>query len=98
MPELHINVDNPTPAHGDTITATFTVTGNDGTPAGEPTSQTLDGEALLDGQPVHVFQVITLPGTPEVGPVPVEFVSVTLQGLTFTATTPTGDVWTAVVP
>lgn len=97
MPELHIDVDNDAPAHGDTVTATFSVTGNDGTPRGEPVVHTLVGEALFDGTWAQVSQTITLPGGPGVPPVSEEFLSVTVEGLTFTQTDEPA-VWTAVVP
>ncbi len=84
-------VSPPAPAHGQTVTATYTVTGNEGSPS---QVGTVSGEADIGGQHYDVFATITQPGTP---PLAEAFTVPVCPGLTFTAT---GDphVFTAVVP
>lgn len=59
-----------------TLTATYIVTGNDGTPAVPPVPagpdevHTLEGDGFWDGIPAHVLQTVTLPGTPAVPGIP----------------------------
>ena len=59
-----INVDNPTPGHGDTITVTYEIDGNDPL---DPTSATIRGRAVVGGIPYDVSTTMTLPGTPAAG-------------------------------
>ena len=59
-----INVDDPTPAHGDTITVTYSVDGNDPV---DPTSATIRGRAVVGGIGYDVSTQVTLPGTPAAG-------------------------------
>lgn len=84
-------LSNPTPAHGETITATYVVNGNDGTPA-EPV--TVGGDVTIGGQDLEVMVVLTKPA---IDPLSETYSAPTCPGLTFEAT---GDprVWTALVP
>lgn len=59
-----INVDDPTPAHGDTITVSYEVDGNDPV---DPTSATIRGRAVVGGIAYDVSTQMTLPGTPAAG-------------------------------
>lgn len=59
-----INVDDPTPQHGDTITVTYEVDGNDPV---DPTSATIRGRAVVGGIGYDVSTTMTLPGTPAAG-------------------------------
>jgi hypothetical protein len=79
------------PAHGDTVTAVYTVQGNDPTPG---KSATVNGSADVGGQVFAVSTTITAPGVPAL---PVTYAVPTCPGLTFKAT---ADPWvfTAVVP
>jgi hypothetical protein len=83
------------PAHGDTVTATYTVTGND--PVAESTEQ-ISGQVVLAtvAGPVTLDAVttITMPGT---AALPETFEVPTAAGLTFEATGE-ANVFTAVVP
>lgn len=79
------------PASGDTITATYSVTGNDGTP---PQSARLDGSVVVGGTNYDVSTTITLPA---VAPADVTYEVPTCPGLTFVATADPA-VFTAVVP
>jgi hypothetical protein len=56
-----INVDNPTPTHGQTVTFTYTVDGND---AVDPSSATVSGAAVVGGVRYEVSTTMTAPGTP----------------------------------
>jgi hypothetical protein len=79
------------PAHGATVTATYAVSGNTGTPGG---SGTISGTVHAGGQDIAVSTTVTLPGTPAL----LESYDVpTAPGLTFTATADP-HVFTAVVP
>ena len=84
-------VTPPTPNHGDTVTATYTVSGNTGTGAH---SATVSGDANVGGIDYQVSTIITLPGT---GALPVTYTVPTCPGLTFAATSQP-NVFTAVVP
>ena len=86
-----LTVAPSTPDHGDTVTATYTITGNDPIP---PTGATVTGEVVVAGTEYDVSTTITLPGTP--APVP-EYEVPTCPGLTF-AGTDDPAVFTAVVP
>lgn len=79
------------PAHGDTVTATYLVSGNDPV---DPKSATVSGLATIGDQTYNVFTLVTLPGTaalPESFEVPV------CEGLVFAATEDP-KVFAAVVP
>lgn len=84
-------LSTPTPAHGDTITATYVVNGNDGTPA-EPV--TVGGGVTIGGQDLDVMVVLTKPA---IDPLSETYEPPTCPGLTFE---PTDDprVWTALIP
>ena len=56
-----LGVDNSTPNHGDTITVTYTVTGND---AVDPSAATISGRVVVGGVGYDVSTSVTLPGTP----------------------------------
>lgn len=79
------------PAHGDTITATYHVTGNDPVPT---RSATISGDARIGVQDIAVSTTVMLPGTPAL---PESFTIPTCPDLTFTATSDPA-VFTAVVP
>lgn len=59
-----INVDDPAPGHGDTITVTYSVDGNDPV---DPTSATITGRVVVGGIGYDVNTQVTLPGTPAAG-------------------------------
>lgn len=86
-----INVDNTTPDHGDTITVTYEVDGNDPI---DPQGASISGRVVVDGAPYNLSTTMTKPGTPAGA---VVYDVPTCPGLTFQAT---GDpaVFTAVVP
>lgn len=86
-----------TPNHGDTVTATYSVTGNIGTPAGDPVAGSVIGDVTVGTDVLHAVTTITLPGTPAVAPLAEAYSVPVLAGLTFAAT---GDphVYTALVP
>jgi hypothetical protein len=79
------------PNHGDTVTATYAVQGNDPAP---PTSATVSGDANVGGEDFEVSTTVSLPGTPAL---PETFAVPTCPGLTFSATG-APEVFTAVVP
>jgi hypothetical protein len=56
-----INADDTAPAHGQIVTFTYTVDGND---AIDPTSATVSGAAVVGGTRYQVSTTMTLPGTP----------------------------------
>jgi hypothetical protein len=56
-----INADNSTPGHGDTVTFTYAVDGND---AIDPSSATVSGAAVVGGVRYAVSTTMTAPGTP----------------------------------
>ena len=86
-----LTVDNPTPAHGDMITATYAVFGNDGTPA---QAGSVTGSTDVGGQVIDVLTTLTFPA---VDPLPVTYAKPVTPGLTWVATA-NPAVWTAVVP
>lgn len=59
-----INVDDPAPGHGDTITVIYSVDGNDPV---DPTSATITGRVVVGGIGYDVNTQVTLPGTPAAG-------------------------------
>lgn len=73
------------PAHGSTVTATYTVSGN------ASASGTVSGSAVIGTQTVAVSTTVTLPALPQSFAVP------TCPGLTF-AKTAAPNVFTALVP
>lgn len=56
-----INADDTAPAHGQIISVTYTVDGNDPI---EPSGGTISGAAVIDGRRYEVSTTITAPGTP----------------------------------
>jgi hypothetical protein len=85
------------PKHGDTVTATYTVTGNDGTPAGADQTASVVGTVRVGDQDLQVHTDITLPGTAAVDPLPVTYAVPTVAGLTFVGTSK-ANIFTALVP
>lgn len=86
-----LTVTPAAPGHGDTVTATYSVAGND---AGPPQSGMVSGVVTVGGMTLQVSTTVTLPGTPAQ---PVTYAIPTCPGLTFTATA-NPAVFTAVVP
>jgi hypothetical protein len=86
-----LNVDDPTPQHGDTLTVTYSVDGNDPV---DPTGATISGRVVVGGVGYDVSTQITLPGTPAAS---VSYGTPECPGLTFLATA-NAAVFTAVVP
>lgn len=88
---VQLVVSNPTPAHGETVTASYMVAGNDGTP---PEPGTLVGHAVIGGVDYAVEGTITKPA---IAPLEESFSAPTMAGLAFQ---PTSDptVWVALVP
>jgi len=86
-----LNVDNPTPAHGDTLTFTYSVAGNDPV---SPTGATISGRVVVGGIGYDVSTNITLPGTPSAS---VSYEVPSGGGLTFVSTSDP-SIFTAVVP
>jgi len=86
-----INVDDPLPQHGQTITVTYTIDGNDPI---DPQGATITGRVVVGGIPQDVSTTITLPGTPAAS---VTYDVPLCSGLSFVST---GNpaVFTAVVP
>lgn len=86
-----LTVSPAAPAHGQTVTATYAVSGNNPV---APTVAAVTGDANVGGQDLIVTTTLTLPGTPAA----VETFAVpTCPGLTFTATADP-HVFTALVP
>ena len=79
------------PSHGDTITVTYTVTGNDPT---APSSAMITGQVVVGGIPLNVSTSVVLPGTPAAA---VSYEVPECTGLTFAATAD-DSVFTAAVP
>lgn len=86
-----ITVSPAAPKSADTVTATYTVTGNDPV---APTSTQVSGVAHVGDQDIDVTTTITLPGVPSL---PETFTAPTCDGLTFEATDQP-NVFTALVP
>jgi hypothetical protein len=87
-----LTLDNPAPAHGDVVTATYVVSGNDGTPA---TDITVDGSATVGGVAhPEADATLTMPAS---AALPQSFDTPVAPGLTFVATADPA-VFTAVVP
>jgi hypothetical protein len=86
-----ISANPSAPNHGDTITVTYSVTGNDPI---DPASATVSGRVVVGGVPYDVATQITLPGTPAAG---VTYAVPACPGLTFAATADPAT-FTAAVP
>lgn len=86
-----LNVTPAAPAHGQTVTAQYVVTGNNAIP---PASATLTGDVNVGGTDYPVSASLTMPGTPAL---PQTFATPVCPGLSFS---PTADpaTFTAVVP
>jgi len=56
-----LNAAPTAPAHGGTVTCTYTVTGNDPI---DPSSATITGRVVVGGVAHDVSTTVTLPGTP----------------------------------
>lgn len=86
-----LTVTPAAPAHGDTVTATYAVTGNDPIPA---QVGTVSGRVRVGDEDLDVSTSVTLPGMPALSE---SFATPTMAGLTFT---PTADprTFVAVVP
>lgn len=92
MPSMTLTTDKTTYSHGDTVTVTCNVFGNEGTP---DRVAVINEAATAGDQPLIANVTITLPGDPAL---PVSFSAPTSEeSLTFS---PTADpaVWTALVP
>ena len=86
-----ITVIPSAPGHGDIVTATYSVSGND---ASLPSQATVAGQVVVGGQEFDVSTSIMLPGAPAED---VTYAVPTCPGLTFVATD-SPAVFTAVVP
>lgn len=91
---VSLTVTPTAPNHGDTVTAVYSVQGNN---AVAPQSAAVSGVAAVGGQEYTVTTTMTLPGT---AALPEQFAVPACPGLTFTqsAADPTGATFTAVVP
>jgi hypothetical protein len=58
---VSINADDTAPAHGQIVTFTYTVDGND---AIDPSSAVVNGAAVVGGVRYEVSTTMTAPGTP----------------------------------
>ena len=85
------SVDKPTPAHGDTVTLTYAVSGNTGSGAQQIT---VTGNVNVGGVNYPVTVPLTLPAT---AGLPVTYSTPTAPGLTF-QTTGNPAVFTALIP
>jgi len=86
-----MNAAPSAPAHGETVTVTYSVDGNDPI---NPTSATITGRVVVGGTPYDVKTAVTLPGTPAAS---VSYDVPSCPDLTFTSTADPA-VFTAVVP
>jgi hypothetical protein len=84
-------VEPSAPGHGETVTARYIVSGNDGTP---PSGATVSGGIVVAGSEYDVSTTITLPGSPAPE---VSYHIPLCEGLTF-AVTDDPAVFTAKVP
>lgn len=98
MPTASWTVTPNTPNHGDTITATYTVTGNDGTPAGTPNPGHVTGTVTVGDQVYQLDAPLTTPGAPATPPAPVTYATPSGAGLTFKQDPANPAKWTAIVP
>jgi hypothetical protein len=91
--DVRADVDDNTPSHGDTITFTYTVSGND---AIDPAQDTITGVVTIGGQDYVCSTTLTLPGTPAASE---SFAQPTSgSGSLSFVSTPDPAVFTAVVP
>ncbi len=88
---VSLSVSPSAPNHGDTVTAAYTVTGND---PGGATVGTVNGDVVIGGTDYKVSATVSLPGTPALAE---SFQVPVCPGLTFKATAQP-NVFTAVVP
>lgn len=86
-----LNVSPAAPNHGDTVTATYVVSGNAGNPA---TDADVTGDATVGGTDFPVSAVVTIPAT---APLAETFAVPLCADLTFAATTDPAT-FTALVP
>jgi len=86
-----MNASPSAPAHGETVTITYSVQGNDPI---DPTSATITGRVVVGGTPYDVSTAVTLPGTPAAS---VTYDVPLCTGLSFVSTADPA-VFTAVVP
>jgi hypothetical protein len=87
-----LTVTPAAPDHGDVVTATYAVQGNDAT---APKSAVVSGDATVGEQNLEVSTVLTLPGT---FALPETFSLPTCPDLTFEADADDPHVFTALVP
>jgi len=80
------------PAHGQTLTVSYTVTGNDAIP---PSTAQVTGGVVVGGTHFDVSTNITMPGTPAAA---VTYDTPAAAGLTFTVNPADPSSFTAVVP
>jgi hypothetical protein len=92
-----LTVSNDHPAHGETITFTYAVTGNTGTPAILPAADSVTGIAHVGAQDLAVSTTVMIPGSPAVPPLPETYTTPAGPPLVITATADP-HVFTAVVP
>jgi hypothetical protein len=97
MATATLSVSPSNPVRGGTVTATYTVSGNNGTPAVPGETVNVTGHAVIGGQSLDVNTSLTLPGTDAVPPLTETFAVPTASGLSFTATS-NPRVFTALVP
>ncbi len=88
---VSLSVSPAAPNHGDTVTATYTVTGNSGTAA---VNASVSGSATVGSTTYPVSASVTIPA---VAPLSQSFAVPACPGLTFAATA-NPAVFTAVVP
>jgi hypothetical protein len=86
-----LTVDNPTPDHGETITVTYSITGNDDI---DPATMTISGSVLVGGQRYEATTTVVIPGTEAAD---VAYETPTCDGLTFESTSDPAA-FTAVIP
>jgi hypothetical protein len=86
-----LTVTPSSPNHGDTVTAFYSVTGNDPVP---PHGASISGQVVVGGQEFDVSTSFTLPGSPAAD---VTYGVPSCPGLTFAATDDPAT-FTAVVP
>ena len=98
MATVTLTLDKTAPNHGDTVTATYVVTGNDGTPAGAAQTASIVGDVTVGPDTLHAVTTITLPGVPAVAPLAETFAVPTVTGLTFTPVAGNPKKFTALVP
>lgn len=88
----YMDANPQAPAHGDTITVSYTVTGNDPV---APQSARIEGRVVVGGVGYDVSTTVTLPGSP---PADVSYEVPECPGLTFSVNSADPSVFTATVP